>query len=166
VGTIRIEPEAPLKESSCEACGGTNRLVHGYVYDDGHPHGVYFVEWCDGDHPHRAAFITLGLGAFGEGTGSADRSAFCLEWRAEGMRLTDEPARDSPELLGPFVPRTEALELEDFDDLWHVADHICSTMRDSLPCGSGWRRPVASGRPLRGPGGLRKVRPAATTSEP
>jgi len=34
VGTIRVEPEPPLKESVCESCGGTNSLVHGYVYED------------------------------------------------------------------------------------------------------------------------------------
>ena len=124
MGTIRVEPEAQEKQSTCEKCGGTNHLLHGYVYDDDHPHGVYFVEWCDGDHPRRAAFLTLGLGAFGEGTGSGDRMAFCLERRAEGMALTDEPARDRPDLLGGFVPRERALQLENVDHLWRVADHI------------------------------------------
>ena len=124
MGTIRVEPEAPTKQSTCEQCGGTNQLLHGYVYDDDHAHGVYFVEWCDGDHPRRAAFLTLGLGAFGEGTGPSDRMAFCIEWHAEGMGLTEEPARDRPDLLGTFVPRERALQLENFDHLWHVADHI------------------------------------------
>jgi hypothetical protein len=59
VGTIRVEPETPTKRSTCAECGGTNQLLHGYVYDDEHPHGVYFVEWCDGDHPRRVAFLTL-----------------------------------------------------------------------------------------------------------
>jgi len=36
VGVIRIEPEDPVKENPCSTCGGTNRLMHGYVYDDEH----------------------------------------------------------------------------------------------------------------------------------
>jgi hypothetical protein len=31
---------------------------------------------------------------------------------------------DRPELLGTFVRRAQALELENIDHLWHVADHI------------------------------------------
>jgi hypothetical protein len=124
LGTIRIEPEPPIKENVCDACGGTNRLLHGYVYEDDSAHGVYFVEWCDGLHPDRAAFMTVGLGAFGAGTDGHDRAAFCVAWRSEGMSLADEPARDRPDLLGEFVPRTAALEMPNIADLWHVADHI------------------------------------------
>jgi hypothetical protein len=40
------------------------------------------------------------------------------------MRLTDEPARDRPELLGAFLPREAALKTSRIDQLWHVADHI------------------------------------------
>jgi hypothetical protein len=124
MGLIRIEPEPPVKENRCESCGGTNRLLHGYVYDDENAHGIYFVEWCDGNHPERAAFLTLGLGEFGEGTSAGDRTAFGVEWRAAGMMLTDEPARDRPDLLGEFLPREAALQRPDLDHLWHVVDHI------------------------------------------
>jgi hypothetical protein len=92
--------------------------------DDEGAHGVYFVEWCDGDHPHRSAFLTVGLGAFGDGTDASRRAAFCIEWRADGMRLTNEPARDRPELLGSFVPREIALDAPNIEPLWRVADHI------------------------------------------
>jgi hypothetical protein len=124
VATIHIEPEPPIKERRCEACGGTNRLLHGYVYEDERPHGVYFVEWCDGEHPEKAAFLTMGLGAFGDDTDRHDRAAFCVEWRKGGMHLTEEPARGRPDLLGDFVPRSEALPMPNIDHLWHVADHI------------------------------------------
>jgi hypothetical protein len=124
VGAIRIAPEPPVKRATCESCGTTNSLLHGYVYDDEDPHGVYFLEWCVGDHPQSAAFLTIGLGAFGEESRATDRRAFCIEWSAEGMRLTDEPVRDRPELLGEFVPRDCALQMPNVDHLWHVADHI------------------------------------------
>jgi hypothetical protein len=124
MGPIRIEPESPVKQSRCEQCGGTNHLLHGYVYEDDYAHGIYFVEWCDGDHPRRAAFLTVGLGAFGEGTTSTDRLAFGVEWRTDGMALTDEPPRDRPNLLGSFVSRAQALEMKDIGHLWHVVDQI------------------------------------------
>jgi hypothetical protein len=124
VGVIRIEPEDPVKESPCPACGGTSRLLHGYVYDDEDAHGIYFLDWCDGDHQHRIAWLTVGLGAFGDGTDASDRSSFCIEWRAEGMGLAEAPARDRPELLGAFLPRDVALNVPNLDHLWHVADHI------------------------------------------
>lgn len=124
MGVIRIEPEDPVKENPCATCGGTNRLMHGYVYEDEYAHGIYFLEWCDGDHPNRIARLTIGLGAFGDGTDASDRNSFCIEWRAEGMRLAEEPARDRPELLGAFLPRDIALNVPNVDQLWHVADHI------------------------------------------
>jgi hypothetical protein len=126
VGTIRIEPEPSTKESLCADCGGITRLVHGYVYDEREPSGLYFVEWCDGDHPDRAAWLTISLGRFAEGSASADRRSFCVQWRAKGMSLTEQPARDNPDLLGPFVPRERALELPSVERLWHVADHVVS----------------------------------------
>jgi hypothetical protein len=121
---IRIEPEPPVKELPCATCRGVNRLMHGYVYDSDEPHGIYFLEWCDGDHPSRAAFLTVGLGRFEEGTERADRRSFCIEWTATGMYLTDEPARDRPELLGDFLPRDDALASPDIAAVWHVVDHI------------------------------------------
>ena len=124
MSVIRIEPEPPVKKNPCATCGGTNRLLHGYVYEDEHPHGLYFLEWCDGDHPARSAFLTLGVGAFGDETNAADRRSFCMEWRAEGMSLTAKPARDRPDLLGTFVPREPALVLPNIDHVWHVADHV------------------------------------------
>lgn len=113
-----------MRKSRCSACGGTNRLLHGFVYEDDYAHGLYFVEWCDGAHPRHAAFVTIGLGAFGEGSDGDDRISFCLEWHADGMGLADEPARDNPQLLGRFLPRDEALGVPNLDHLWHVADHI------------------------------------------
>jgi hypothetical protein len=121
---IRIEPEPPIKEQPCATCRGVNRLMHGYVYDSGNPHGIYILEWCDGDHPSRAAFLTVGLGRFEDGTGREDRHSFCIEWTATGMYLADEPARDRPELLGDFLPRDRALAFPDIAAVWHVIDHI------------------------------------------
>lgn len=121
---IRVEAGPDVKETRCDSCGGTNRVLHGLVYEDEYAHGVYFVEWCDGEHAGREAFMTVGLGRFGAGSDPSGRSAFGIEWRQNGMTLTDAPVRDRPNLLGQFVPRSEALDMPNVDHLWHVADHI------------------------------------------
>jgi len=121
---IRIEAGPDVKESACASCGGTNRLLHGFVYEDDYAHGVYFVEWCDGEHPTREAFMAVGLGTFGDGSDPRDRASFGIEWHQNGMTLTDSPVRDRPDLLGAFVPRNEALTMPNIDHLWQVADHI------------------------------------------
>ena len=123
---VRIEPEPPIKEGPCDLCGGTTRLLHGYVYEVDQPRGIYFLEWCDGNHQRRAAFLTLGLGSFEEQSSADDRRAFCIEWHAGGMSLTKEAARDRPDLLGAFVPRDEALKMPHIDQVWHVCDHVIS----------------------------------------
>lgn len=124
VSAMRIEPEDPIKDNPCRRCGGTNRLMHGYVHEDEQPRGIYFLEWCDGDHSDNAAFLTIGLGAFGENSSGVDRRSVCIEWRRQGMRLADHPARDRPELLGAFLPRETAVTMPSIDLLWHIADHI------------------------------------------
>src|SRR5215469_8016332 len=58
--------QRPVNENLCVTCGGTSRLLHGYVYDD-NAHGICFLEWCDGDHPHSSAFLTISLDAFHQG---------------------------------------------------------------------------------------------------
>ena len=103
-------------------CGGTGRLPHGYVYDD-NAHGIYFLEWCDGDHPHSSAFLTIGLGGFHEG-GDAHYRKRVQHRVAAGLRLTYGPARHRPNSSGAFLPRETALHDPRMDRLWHAADNI------------------------------------------
>ena len=90
-------------------------------YDDAH--GIYFLEWCDGGHPHSSAFLTIGLGAFHEG-GDAHCRKRVQHRVAAGLRLTYGPARHRPNSSGAFLPRETALQDPRMDRLWHAADHI------------------------------------------
>ena len=114
--------QRPLTETWCVTCGGTGRLPHGYVYDD-NAHGIYFLEWCDGDHPHSSAFLTIGLGGFHEG-GDAHYRNRVQHRVAAGLRLSYGPARHRPNSSGAFLPRETALHDPRMDRLWHAADHI------------------------------------------
>jgi len=124
MGVIRIAPEPPVSQRACASCGGTMSRLHGYVFEDEFTHGLYFVDWCEGRHETKLAVLTLGLGAFGEGSDGHDRLAFCLEWRAQGWRLAERPLLDQPELLGRFLPGERVLEIHDVEHLWHVVDRI------------------------------------------
>jgi hypothetical protein len=57
---------------------------------------VYFVEWCDGVHPRRVAFLTVGIGRFEE-EDAGERQAFCLQWTTDGMALCREGEREDEE---------------------------------------------------------------------
>jgi hypothetical protein len=120
---IEIEPgEAPFG------------AVQGFVYVDGEPNAVYYV-----DHDAGRALMTVAFGEWDEGTSGADRFSVCVEWWAGGMALTEEPARES-DLLGAFTPREEALALDGIDHLWDVV----AAIRDGDP------RVVEIGRRLAG----------------
>ena len=125
VTDVRVEPSGKMSTVACPKCGGTSHRIHGYVYADEAANGVYFLDWCEGRHGPRIAWLTLSLGTWGEGIEGAHRSAFGIEWRDAGMALLDSPLiGDQPDLLGEFVPREQALALDDIDHLWHVTDHL------------------------------------------
>jgi hypothetical protein len=105
-------------------------MILGYVYANEEPHGVYYVDWCEGPHDTRAAFVTLSLGKYGDDAATAaDRVVFGIETRCEGMALAQQPLRDRPSFLGHFMPREEALRWPDLDELWHVCDHLVDDRR-------------------------------------
>jgi hypothetical protein len=68
---------------------------------DENPHGISYVDPCEGPHDAREAYIALSLANHGDGAATGgDRRAVRVETRCEGMRLTEQPVRDRPDLLG------------------------------------------------------------------
>lgn len=98
--------------------------MHGYVYDDDYAHGMYFLEWCDGNRPHKAAFLTIGLGAFGDGTDAPTESHSASNGAPTGCTSQISQPETDRISSGRFLPRESALKLPNIDQLWHVADHI------------------------------------------
>jgi len=120
---ITVEP-GELKLGTCDACGAQTGRQIGFTYADGDANAVYYLDWCEGSHSERIAYLTVAAGEWGDGTSGADRVAVGIEIRAEGMRLAEAPVIDRPDFLGRFVPRDEAIALGGIDSLWHLADHI------------------------------------------
>ena len=124
---IRIEPDERVQRGTCERCGGDTRLTLGFIYQNEVPHGIYYLDWCEGTHDQRKAFFTISIGNYAdeEATGD-DRLSFAIEARCSGLGLLNTPIHDGPGFLGRLVPRDEALQREGIDHLWHLADHICA----------------------------------------
>ena len=117
---ITVEP-AVVKDATCPECGGTTGLVTGFVYQDGEANSIYHLDWCEGDHPGRFAFLTITSGDWSEATAPSERITLGVEVRPQGLTLADAPRRKQPER---FVPRDEALALGGLDAFWHLVDHV------------------------------------------
>jgi hypothetical protein len=66
------------KDFECECCGHNSRTVWGLISRDGCALASYFVHWGLGIVASHGAHFDLILGAWGEGTTSADRYAVSL----------------------------------------------------------------------------------------
>lgn len=113
-----------MKSGPCPDCGRPAAVAHGYIYANGDAYALYFVDWCEAHDDRRLAFLTLAFGEWADGSTPAERRALCVQIRADGMALMEQPFRDRPEFFGRFVPRAEAQPDVDTFDLWHVADHV------------------------------------------
>jgi hypothetical protein len=121
---LRIEPGEGADPGICPVCAGRTWAAHGFIFDGPDPRGLYYLDWCDGEHEVRNVYVTLSLGDFGDDSSPGDRRAFGLYWTAAGMTLAETPGRDRPELFGRFVPRYEAEEHYELGELRIVADRI------------------------------------------
>jgi hypothetical protein len=91
----------------CECCAATTQRVWGWVHEGDATRCAYFVQWAaeGGDHPPH---ITLGYGAWGEGTTAADRASIYAELEESGVQLVDHAAPGasaSDPRIRPPVPR-------------------------------------------------------------
>ena len=85
----------------------------GYIYENDDARAVYFIRWTEG-HQERGAEALVSIGAWGDGTGPADRRAFSLECRlletGPAFMLVDAHALPwANEDLGRPLARSEAL---------------------------------------------------------
>lgn len=125
---VTVEP-GEVKRGACDECGGQTGLAIGFAYQDGGAKSIYNLDWCEGDHPARMAYLTVASGDWSDESTAADRMAVGIEIRAEGMTLADSPMRDRPDFFGRFVPREELLALGGVDGLWHLVDHLVTDDR-------------------------------------
>jgi len=93
-GELRLQQESS-KTTVCDCCGATSHSAWGWVHEgDDVTRCAYLAHWAEsGPHPPH---ITLGYGAWGEGTSSDDRVSICAEKRRGKWRLVDHAAPGAP----------------------------------------------------------------------
>ncbi len=74
-----IEPGAESNLGPCECCGGTTRIVRGFVSDAQGARAAYLVRWTVG-RPEHDASVAVSIGPWGHAP-SSDRSCFVLALR-------------------------------------------------------------------------------------
>lgn len=114
VRMVSLEPGKDEQAHRCHCCGEPGSTEHGFIYQDGSAHGVYYAAWSEG-HPERGVSLAIAVGEWDEGTTAAQRTCVGLE-AYEGeteilFRFIDPDASPWPdtELLGPMLSRDTAL---------------------------------------------------------
>ena len=111
---LEIEVGEDETPQTCHCCGEVGSSGHGFVYENGDAHAVYYAAWSDA-HPERGVSLAIALGEWSDDSTPADRT--CVGIQAfEGERDVHfrfvEP-EDSPwpntDLLGPMLRRDLAL---------------------------------------------------------
>ena len=131
---LSIEFEEPTS-ATCECCGGVTTSLTRFVYDDGAACAIYYARYGP-DHDPRIVEAVVSVGDWREGSGPWDRVAFPLRLRApEGQyEVMVVDAAESPwediELLGRMLDRTEALQDDRLEEVFHITDHI---VREDIP---------------------------------
>jgi hypothetical protein len=124
---IEIEFEPPYL-STCECCGAVTTRLTRFVSEDDAAYAVYYACMSD-NHPDEMK-VAVSVGAWGDGSAPADRTAFALRlWQDESQfGVTVEDASASPwqsvELIGRMLDRSDALAHPRVKDVFHVTDHI------------------------------------------
>src|SRR5689334_8632818 len=84
---VTLEPGETHEPRPCECCGKKSHTVHGFVYENGDAHAVYFAAWSEG-HQELGVTMAIALGEWGDESGPADR------YNADGLSVpTSRPAK-------------------------------------------------------------------------
>ena len=110
-----IEIDENANASICDCCGKESCNGHGFIYKNGDAYAIYVVAWS-AQHAQSVVTLALAIGEWGDGATSADRTCFGLNVYRRGDQLLFSvigPERSPlsyPELMGPMLPRGNALE--------------------------------------------------------
>lgn len=121
--TIERENE---RTTVCDCCGAPSHSVWGRLHEDGVTRCAYLVRWADsGPHPPH---ITLGYGAWGDGTSATDRVSVYAELKRGRWRFVDHPAPgaspDESQLLGPPIPARKVRKDPRAGEVRETLEHI------------------------------------------
>jgi hypothetical protein len=126
VGGLLVEPAEEMLAGPCPCCGDATRSLCGLIFKDDCAHAAYFVRWTPGRVPHHGAAFEIVLGAWGEGTGPADRLAVALELApgeaGPGFRVVDAGPKEG--LAERGLRRDEVVGTPIARDVFEIVDAV------------------------------------------
>jgi hypothetical protein len=121
---LTLEQADGVRWSTCEHCGKTTKIVHGFVYQDEMPFAVYHAALADG-HDH--AELRISIGDWGDESDAASRERVIVSVRktpnAYEMAFVD-PHEDGASELGRMLSRAEALASPRRERYFEVCDLV------------------------------------------
>src|SRR2546429_10000868 len=100
MGELRIEHDDQLSSGTCAHCGALFDSVIGVIYEDDDPIAIYRADIFDHFHrdPEPRVLLSIAMGDWDDGTGSADRCSAAIEaWPdGGGVRLAVSGRAGSP----------------------------------------------------------------------
>src|SRR5207247_6761092 len=83
---LRLQHDDKQTEAECADCGSAFRSVMGVIYEDDDPIAIYRADIFDHFHrdPEPRVLLSIAMGDWDDGTGSADRCSAAIEAWPEG----------------------------------------------------------------------------------
>ena len=101
---LRLQHDDQQTEAECADCGSAFRSVMGVIYEDDDPIAIYRADIFDHFHrdPEPRVLLSIAMGDWDDGTGSADRCSAAIEAWPDGggvrMAISDRAASPWDEL--------------------------------------------------------------------
>jgi hypothetical protein len=111
---LRIE-FGETQKSTCHCCGKDSVTVHGFIYRNDEPYGVYYSGWAI-THPKHYVSVAVAVGQWDENSSIADRISFGINVSssASEIQFSFIGPEDTPwgetKLLGKILDRNQALK--------------------------------------------------------
>ena len=122
---LEIDYDSEPHQDVCECCGGRTTHLTRFVTRDDDAYAVVYLRYAE-DHSDEGVKAAISVGPWWDGTSPADRTAFALELRSEGVMVQD--AETSPwmgvDILGPMLDREPALQHAELEEVYHITDHL------------------------------------------
>jgi len=127
--SISLEVGEDQQTSRCACCDRESSTGHGFIYRAGTAFAVYYAAWSR-HHREHGVMLAIGMGAWGAGSSSADRTCIGMVAR-EGqydILFTIVGPAQSPwpetELFGTMLTREEALASPMLSEAFAIAEHV------------------------------------------
>lgn len=120
-----------VKSKACTDCGRTMEMLHGFIYENDQPLGVYFATLYPEEHMDKKAELAIGMGKWDKESDFKNNLSVNLHINVSNtsiqMTITnrDTSSYKDSKLLGTMLDREYVLATTAIKERFlHLADHI------------------------------------------